>query len=34
MVGATWLVGCEKETFDVTETEIDYTSPVEIEAVD
>ncbi|MDA9019030.1 hypothetical protein N9I61_00765 [Flavobacteriales bacterium] len=34
LVGATWLVGCEKETFDVTETEIDYPSPEEIAAVD
>jgi hypothetical protein len=34
LVGATWLVGCEKETFDVTETGIDYPSPEEIAAVD
>jgi hypothetical protein len=34
LVGATWLLGCEKESFDVIETEIDYPSPEEIASVD
>ena len=34
LVGANWLLGCEKETFDVTETEINYPSPEEIASVD